>query len=72
MIHVRYGAAPPGLPAVAGIEGVGSIAAVGSGVKGLKPNDRVIPTGPWFGITIHHTTAYRNNPFTHAHHHKSI
>lgn len=48
--HLRYGVAPPALPAIAGIEGVGSIAAVGSGVKNLKPNDRVIPVGPWFGI----------------------
>jgi hypothetical protein len=50
--RVRYGVAPPALPAIAGIEGVGSIAAVGSGVKNLKPNDRVIPVGPWFGIKL--------------------
>jgi NADPH:quinone reductase-like Zn-dependent oxidoreductase len=49
---IRYGVAPPALPAIAGIEGVGSIAAVGSGVKNLKPNDRVIPVGPWFGIKL--------------------
>jgi trans-2-enoyl-CoA reductase len=54
IVEGTYGAAPPGLPAVAGIEGVGSIAAVGSGVKNLKPNDRVIPIGPWFGTWRSH------------------
>lgn len=54
IIEGAYGAPPPTLPAVAGIEGVGSVAAVGSGVKNLKPNDRVIPAGSSFGTWRSH------------------
>ena len=37
------------MPAVAGNEGVGIITAVGSSVKGLSVNDRVIPWKAGFG-----------------------
>jgi NADPH:quinone reductase-like Zn-dependent oxidoreductase len=45
----QYPVRPPSLPAIAGNEGVARVLAVGSGVKGLKPEDRVlVPTyGAW-------------------------
>jgi len=39
----------PALPAVAGSEGVGKIAAIGDGVKGLHVDDYVIPSKAGFG-----------------------
>ena len=42
----RYPLRPPSLPATAGNEGVARILAVGNGVAGLKPGDRVmVPFG---------------------------
>jgi NADPH:quinone reductase-like Zn-dependent oxidoreductase len=46
----QYPLLPPSLPAIAGNEGVARVLAVGNGVKGLKPDDRVLvpPThGAW-------------------------
>jgi trans-2-enoyl-CoA reductase len=42
----RYGAEPPPLPMTPGAEGVGRVAAVGSGVTHVKPGDRVLLPGP--------------------------
>src|SRR5436190_24299437 len=39
-----YGALPA-LPATPGLEGMGEVAAVGEGVKTLRPGQRVIPLG---------------------------
>jgi len=44
-------------PATPGIEGVGSIAAVGSNVKHLQVNDRVIPASSHFGTWRTHAVA---------------
>jgi len=48
IIEGAYGTRPT-LPAIAGLEGVGTIQAVGSAVKGLQVKDRVIPAQPGFG-----------------------
>ncbi|KAF0696361.1 Aste57867_12875 [Aphanomyces stellatus] len=48
MIRGGYGIKPT-LPAVGGNEGVARVAAVGSGVTGLKVGDRVIPAVAGFG-----------------------
>lgn len=42
----KYGAVPPALPMTPGAEGVGRIAKAGSAVRHVKPNDRVLLTGP--------------------------
>ena len=42
----KYGATPPALPMVPGIEGVGRVAEVGAGVTHLKPGDRVLLPSP--------------------------
>lgn len=42
----KYGAAPPKLPMIPGAEGVGRIAKAGSGVRHVKPGDRVLLPGP--------------------------
>lgn len=60
IVEGSYGVKPPALSAVAGIEGVGSVAAVGSAVKNLKPNDRVVPVSPWFGTWRSHAVAKEN------------
>jgi len=48
LIQGTYGVTPS-LPAVGGSEGVGIVEKAGSGVKGLKVGDHVIPTKPSFG-----------------------
>jgi len=48
IIEGVYGTKPT-LPAIGGLEGVGKITAVGSNVKDLHVNDRVIPAQPGFG-----------------------
>jgi trans-2-enoyl-CoA reductase len=48
IIEGTYGTRPK-LPAVAGLEGVGTVQAVGSAVKDIKEKDRVIPAQPGFG-----------------------
>lgn len=45
------------LPAIPGLEGVGTILAVGSDVKSFQVNDRVIPTQPEFGTWRTHAVA---------------
>jgi trans-2-enoyl-CoA reductase len=45
-IEGKYGAAPPALPMTPGAEGVGRIAKTGTGVRHVKPGDRVLLTGP--------------------------
>lgn len=42
----KYGAKPPALPMTPGAEGVGRIAKTGSGVRHVKPGDRVLLPGP--------------------------
>lgn len=42
----KYGATPPKLPMIPGAEGVGRIAKAGSGVRHVKPGDRVLLPGP--------------------------
>jgi NADPH2:quinone reductase len=45
-IYLRSGLYPlPSLPAVLGVEGVGIVAAVGSGVATLRPGDRIVYAG---------------------------
>lgn len=44
MVRGIYGALPA-LPATPGLEGMGEVAAVGEGVKNLRPGQRVIPLG---------------------------
>lgn len=51
VIEGAYGTRPQ-LPAIAGLEGVGTIQAVGSGVKSFQVDDRVIPAQPGFGMFI--------------------
>lgn len=41
-----YGASPPALPLVPGVEGVGRVAAVGAGVAHVAPGDLVFVPGP--------------------------
>jgi len=63
MIEGTYPTLPP-LPAVGGSEGIGKIAAVGDGVKGLKVDDYVIPAKAGFGtrmpITSESSPDHRN------------
>jgi len=56
IIEGVYGTKPT-LPAIGGLEGVGTISAVGSSVKDLSVNDRVIPAQPGFGTWRTHAVA---------------
>lgn len=56
IVEGTYGTKPT-LPAYAGLEGAGTIQAVGSDVKDLKVNDRVIPAQPGFGTWRSHAKA---------------
>jgi len=49
MIQGTYGSSPKSFPAIGGNEGVGVVQQVGSSVRGLKVNQRVIPAKPGFG-----------------------
>jgi len=60
VIEGTYGK-EPALPAIAGLEGVGTVLSVGSQVKGLAENDRVIPAGPGFGTWRTHAVTSENN-----------
>eukprot|EP00899_Mesostigma_viride_P024532 jgi/Mesvir1/5263/Mv15377-RA.1 len=48
-IEGTYGVKPATLPAVAGLEGVGQVTALGAGVTSLKVGDWVVPAGASFG-----------------------
>lgn len=39
-------------PTIGGNEGVAEVLQVGSNVRGLKPNDMVIPVKPGFGMNL--------------------
>jgi trans-2-enoyl-CoA reductase len=57
MIEGNYGKLADTLPAIGGNEGVGIIEQVGSNVKGLKVNQRVIPAKAGFGTWRNYAVA---------------